>query len=244
MISSRQPISQPPTTRDPGRRSDQHIYSYRVIRRDGTILSQCAASTGRGGMAGQLCGRAGLVPRVRHKGAACRMLGWGRRRSVKAAGRWTDYLPAHLISGGARLLYTDAVVCSDGTWMGPSTVHVQAIRRLEGERDGSISRGPARRPLAGRQQWRPKPGAHAAHCVAEGDRPREARRAEPQRDANRRCAGAERQPMGRETAPESSRALLGCGVGARAPVAPSPTFAGGAGGVDMALTGPRLALWY
>jgi hypothetical protein len=28
-------------------------------------------------------------------------------------------------------------------------------------------------------------------------------------------AGAERQPVGRETAPEGLRALLGCGVGAR-----------------------------
>jgi hypothetical protein len=42
--------------------------------------------------------------------------------------------------------------------------------------------------------------------------------------AGRKVAGAwapKGSPLGRETAPESLRALLGCGVGARAPVAPS-----------------------
>ena len=33
--------------------------------------------------------------------------------------------PLPLIPGGGARCYTDAVVCSDGTWMAPSDVHVQ-----------------------------------------------------------------------------------------------------------------------
>ena len=52
-------------------------------------------------------------------------------------------------------------------------------------------------------------------------------------DRNRRDAGAERQPVGRETAPEDLRVLLGCGVGVRVTRRTLAGIAGGAIGAAI-----------
>src|SRR5262249_30167969 len=62
---------------------------------------------------------------------------------------------------------------------------------------------------------------------------------------NRRCAGAERQPMGRETAPRRAHGpSLGCGVGARAPVAPSPAPPAGAGAAGGGSLEPSMGIYF
>jgi hypothetical protein len=119
-------------------------------------------------------------------------------------------------------------------------------RRLDGERDGSKSRGPCRPVAVKRQQWRWSrcpPSVAQGRCGGDGVRPlasaleaelrrlREGSDRRPERTAKerhgttrrRRRAGAERQPVGREPPRRAYGPSIGCGVGIRAPVAPSLT---------------------
>ena len=115
--------------------------------------------------------------------------------------------------------YTEGVVCL-ATGRSDPAPNVADGRRLDGGRPcwGDQSPGGLGRPPAGR------PPAMAARPLAafSGSRPEcptlqraMARTKEWPRTEIAVDAGAGRQPVGRETAPEGSRALPGCGVGVR-----------------------------
>jgi hypothetical protein len=124
---------------------------------------------------------------------------------------------APVISGGARC-YHSAVVCSYGTWMAPSVFPRASDRRLEGERDGSSSRGSCQ-PAAARS-----PAMAAGSLPAfSGSRPKrspargEGKAKEWHGTQDAADAGAERQPVTRAQAlhrlpvrhPRSRRTLAG-----------------------------------
>src|SRR5262249_24882107 len=89
------------------------------------------------------------------------------------------------------------VVCSDGTWMAPSDIPRADGRRLDGERDGSRSRGPCRPAAVKRQQWwwsRGPPSVAQGRNVASLQRDkRTAKVRHGSQDAAN--VGAERQPV-------------------------------------------------
>jgi hypothetical protein len=147
---------------------------------------------------------------------------------VNAAAGGPDVLCAFLIPGAARL--PDKIGASSAAtgrgWRHP-TSHVQAIRRLEGERDGSRSRRSARRSLAGCQQWRSSRGLKPPIALPKGTAP--GKQAGPSR-SGMQIAGARApkgSPWGGKPPLESLRALHW--LRSRCP-RPRRTLAGPAGG--------------
>jgi hypothetical protein len=107
--------------------------------------------------------------------------------------------------------------------MAPSDVHVQAIRRLDGERDGLRSRRPARRSPAGASNG-VRTGGSSRPLRAEGTSPGSTQGQSRSGMENRRCAGAERQPVRggqppplwlQSRRPRTRRTLAGIARGAR-----------------------------
>ena len=112
-------------------------------------------------------------------------------------------------------------------------------RRLEGERDGSRSRRPAATVSERGVSNGAEPETAERHMAARpwGSDPRVHPYGRPQLAAGLKIAadaGAERQPVGRATAP-----FHGCRVGTRVPVAPSPALP--AGPVALAAREGRIA---
>jgi len=126
-----------------------------------------------------------------------------------------------------------AVVCSDGTWMAPSDVHVQTTGAWK---EGEMARDPGgllRRSLpgasngAGRLQMAPNEQRGSRQPLSQtrpSRRSSQGRRAwlaaVARKIAERGCRKA--TPFG-----AGNRPTHGCGVGTRAPVAPSPALPAG-----------------
>src|SRR5215470_17754020 len=127
---------------------------------------------------------------------------------VRADGRNARHLSMRL-SPAPRAMPPYAVVCCDGTWMGPSDVHVQTagawekswMARDPGGPLATVSgEVPAMAPSRGppRGTWPPAPAVSdlAVHTIREAAACSGLTR-------RRFFAGAERQPVGRATAPVS-----------------------------------------
>src|SRR5688572_30036641 len=104
---------------------------------------------------------------------------------------------------GTARLYTEAVVCSDGTWMAPSDVHGQTAGARKESEMAQDPGGPGQ-PLTGkRQQWRETVDCQlAAWPVAKLRQRSGAAGRRVDRDINRRRRGCrEATHLGRATAP-------------------------------------------